>query len=46
MVSTLERPATNGHLPVGGRAAIYIWVSSHKQENGASLDVQLVACHT
>ena len=44
MVSNLERPGTNGHLPVGGRAAIYIRVSSHKQENGVSLEVQLEAC--
>ena len=44
MVSNLERPGTNGHLPVGGRAAIYIRVSSHKQEDGVSLEVQLEAC--
>jgi site-specific DNA recombinase len=44
MVTTLERPgATNGH-PVGGRAAIYLRVSSHQQEDGASLDVQLETC--
>src|SRR5918996_5335685 len=44
MVSNLERPSTNGHLPVRGRAAIYIRVSSHKQEDGVSLEVQLEAC--
>jgi site-specific DNA recombinase len=44
MVNTLERPSTNGHLPAGGKAAIYIRVSSHRQEDGASLEVQLDHC--
>jgi site-specific DNA recombinase len=45
MVTTLERPTTtNGHHPIGGRAAIYVRVSSRQQEDGASLDVQLETC--
>jgi site-specific DNA recombinase len=46
MLATPERPSTNGHLPaVGGRAAIYIRVSSDRQKDGTSLDVQLEHCH-
>jgi site-specific DNA recombinase len=44
MVATLERPGTNGHLPIGGRAAIYVRVSNITQEGGASLEVQLDHC--
>jgi DNA invertase Pin-like site-specific DNA recombinase len=43
MVTTLERPGTKG-VTLGGKAAIYIRVSSHKQEDGVSLDVQLETC--
>ena len=31
-------------IPIVGKAAIYIRVSGHRQEDGASLDVQLDAC--
>jgi DNA invertase Pin-like site-specific DNA recombinase len=44
MVSTLERPASTNGYHIGGRAAIYIRISSHKQEDGVSLDVQLSTC--
>jgi site-specific DNA recombinase len=44
MVTTIERPGTNGHLPVDGKAVIYVRVSNAKQEDGASLEVQLETC--
>ncbi len=42
MVTTLERPLVKP--PIAGRAAIYLRVSSHKQQDGASLAVQLEFC--
>ena len=42
MVITLERAVHRP--PLAARAAIYLRVSSHKQENGASLAVQLETC--
>ena len=55
MTTVLGRPITlekvrNGkrdkelRIPIIGKAAIYIRVSGHRQEDGASLDVQLDAC--
>jgi site-specific DNA recombinase len=53
MVTTLERPPVvgsipnghrNGHIPLTGKAAIYIRVSGRRQEDGASLEVQLETC--
>ncbi len=55
MTTVLESPITlekvrNGkgdkelRIPIVGKAAIYIRVSGHRQEDGASLDVQLDAC--
>lgn len=40
MTTTIDRPS----VPITGEAAIYIRVSSHRQEDGASLDVQLETC--
>ena len=42
MVSTLERPSRAA--PLVGKAAIYIRVSTNRQEDGVSLHVQLEAC--
>ncbi|MFQ6026580.1 MAG: recombinase family protein [Dehalococcoidia bacterium] len=45
MLATVNRPTDDGiQLPVTGRAAIYVRVSSHKQEDGTSLEVQLESC--
>lgn len=44
MVNTLERPPVNRKPALTGDAAIYVRISSHKQEDGASLDVQLEVC--
>jgi site-specific DNA recombinase len=42
MVSTLERPT--GRVPIVGKAAIYTRISTSRQEDGASLHVQLESC--
>ena len=43
MTTVLDRPSSPP-VPITGKAAIYIRVSSHGQEDGASLDVQLESC--
>ena len=46
MTSTLHRPSTTPHqiVPIVGKALIYRRVSSGRQEEGASLHVQLEMC--
>jgi len=44
MTSTLDSPFPPASIT--GEAAIYIRISSHQQEDGVSLDVQLESCRT
>lgn len=41
---TRSRAALTPRVPIVGKAAIYTRVSTDKQQDGASLDVQLDAC--